>query len=106
MMIIYSMLDFSAIVGFDWDDGNARKSEAKHGVSEAEAEQMFFNGKLLVVDDAGHSRGGARCHALGHTDAGRWLHATFTLRARGRLIRVISVRVMSRKERVRYAEEA
>jgi uncharacterized DUF497 family protein len=34
------------------------------------------------------------------------LHATFTVRAEGRLIRVISVRDMSRKERMRYAEEA
>ena len=100
------MLDLERIAGFDWDEGNARKSEAKHGVSQAEAEQIFFNDPLLVVDDARHSREEPRYHALGHTDDGRLLHATFTARAEGRLIRVISVRDMSRKERMRYAKEA
>ena len=100
------MLDLERIAGFDWDKGNARKSEAKHGVSQAEAEQIFFNDPLLVVDDARHSREEPRNHALGHTDDGRLLHATFTVRAQGRLIRVSSVRDMSRKERMRYAEEA
>lgn len=100
------MLDLDRIAGFDWDEGNARKSEAKHGVSQAEAEQMFFNDPLLVVDDARHSRVEPRYHALGHSDGGRMLHATFTVRADGRLIRMISVRDMSRKERMRYAEEA
>ena len=33
---------------------------------------------------------GYRSHALGHTDAGRLLHISFTLRGNGRLIRVIS----------------
>ncbi|HEV7412213.1 MAG TPA: BrnT family toxin, partial [Casimicrobiaceae bacterium] len=36
------MIDLERIVGFDWDDGNARKSE-KHGVSQSEAEQIFFD---------------------------------------------------------------
>jgi len=94
------------IVGFDWDDGNARKSEAKHGVSQAEAEQVFFHDPLLVVDDTRHSGDEARYHALGRTDAGRLLHATFTVRQEGRLIRVISARDMSRRERMRHAEEA
>ena len=100
------MIDLDRIVGFEWDAGNARKSAAKHGVSQAEAEQMFFNDPLLVVDDARHSREEPRHHALGRTDDGRLLHATFTVRGAGTLIRVISARDMSRKERMRHAEEA
>ena len=42
------MIDFGKIVGFDWDDGNARKND-KHGVSMAEAEQIFFNAPLLLL---------------------------------------------------------
>ncbi|MGI9132442.1 MAG: BrnT family toxin, partial [Rhodoferax sp.] len=93
------MIDLSKIVGFDWDDGNARKNE-KHGVSMAEAEQVFFNVPLLMVDDASHSQKEPRIHALGKTDDGRTLHITFTLRQSGQLIRVISARDMHRKERV------
>ena len=99
------MLDLARIEGFDWDHGNARKSVEKHDVDQAEAEQVFFNDPLLVVEDIGHSVRELRLHALGRTDAGRRLHISFTLRGDGRLIRVISARTMSAKERVRYEQE-
>jgi uncharacterized protein len=41
-------------------------------------------------------------HALGKTIEGRRLHVTCTLRGSGKLIRVISARDMSRKERNHY----
>lgn len=106
MMVIYSMLDLSRIEGFDWDEGNSRKSVEKHDVSQAEAEQIFFNDPLLIVEDISHSIREMRLHALGHTDIGRLLHVSFTLRGDGRLIRVISARSMHRKERLRYEQEA
>jgi uncharacterized DUF497 family protein len=105
-MVIYIMLNLSRIEGFDWDEGNSRKSIEKHDVSQAEAEQIFFNDPLLIVEDVSHSTCELRLHALGRTDAGRLLHISFTLRGDGRLIRVISARTMHRKERVRYEQEA
>jgi hypothetical protein len=100
------MLGLSRIEGFDWDEGNSRKSVEKHDVSQAEAEQIFFNDPLLIVEDIGHSIREMRLHALGHTDVGRLLHVSFTLRSGGRLIRVISARSMHRNERLRYEQEA
>jgi uncharacterized DUF497 family protein len=97
------MIDLSQITGFDWDSGNERKSE-KHGVSMAEAEQVFFNAPLLLLEDGAHSQNEPRVHALGKTDEGRTLHITFTLRQSGRLIRVISARDMHRKERTVYEQ--
>jgi len=97
------MMDVSNISGFDWDDGNARKNE-KHGVSTAEAEQVFFNSPLLILEDVAHSQKEVRIHALGKTDEGRTLHITFTLRQAGSLIRVISARDMHRKERTIYEQ--
>lgn len=94
---ILIMLDFGQISGFEWDHGNARKSVDKHGVTQAEAEQVFFNEPLLIAEDAGHSASETRLHALGVTDEGRLLHITFTLRQS--MIRVISARAMNRKER-------
>ena len=99
------MLDLTRIEGFDWDDGNSRKSTEKHGVSQAEAEQAFFNEPLLLLEDVRHSLGEPRFHALGSTDQGRLLHIAFTLRSEGRLLRVISARDMHRKERHRYEQE-
>ena len=95
------MINLSAIVGFEWDAGNERKNE-KHGVSTAEAEQIFFSAPLLLLDDAAHSQDEARFHALGQTDEGRQLHISFTLRQTGALIRVISARDMHKKERSIY----
>ena len=98
------MIDFNdleRITGFDWDDGNARKSD-KHGVSSAEAEQVFFNAPLLLLEDVGHSQKETRVHAMGKTDAARGLHITFTLRQSGTLIRIISARDLHRKERAIY----
>lgn len=99
------MIDFQLITGFDWDDGNQRKSADKHGVSQVEAEQVFFHEPLLLVEDAAHSATEPRIHALGRTDGGRLLHVTCTLRREGALIRVISARDMHRKERERYERE-
>jgi len=96
------MINLEAVVGFDWDDGNRRKSAIKHQVDQAEAEQVFFNRPLLVLEDIGHSQHEARFHALGQSDQARLLHITFTLRRGGTLIRVISARDMHRKERAFY----
>ena len=59
--------------GFDWDEGNVEKNRESHKVSPHEAEQVFFNRPLFVA---------------------------FTLR--GDLIKVISARDMSRRERKVY----
>jgi len=101
-----AMIDWTRVEGFEWDDGNARKSGDKHGVGQAEAEQVFFNEPFLIVEDARHSVHEPRFHALGRTDGGHPLHITFTLRGAGTQIRVVSARDMSRKERARYAQES
>jgi uncharacterized DUF497 family protein len=94
--------------GFDWDVGDARKNE-KHGVSKSEVEQVFLNAPLLA-DDPKHSQSEVRFHALGRTDLDRWLQVTFTERGDGsqpgsrNLIRPISARAMSRKERAIYEQ--
>ena len=85
------------------DTGNSRKSADKHGVSQAEAEQVFFNDPLVLADLA-HSGSEARFHALGRTDEARLLHVTFTLRGGGARIRVISARAMHRRERRIYEQ--
>ena len=97
------MIDLACIDGFNWDDGNARKNE-RHGVSQSEAEEVFFNQPLLLLDDVQHSGQEPRFHALGKTHRGRTLHISFTLREDGTLIRVISARDMHRKERSIYEQ--
>jgi uncharacterized DUF497 family protein len=99
------MFDLARVVGFDWDDGNARKSLAKPGVSQKEAEEVFLDPLLRVLVDERHSGRENRFHAYGETAAARKLQASFTLRGEDTLVRVISTRPMSRKERARYEEK-
>lgn len=86
--------------GFQWDAGNVQKNWLSHQVSVAECEQVFFNEPLLAAKDPTHSRQEPHFYALGQTESGRLLFLAFTLR--GPLIRVISARDMSRKERKVY----
>lgn len=96
------MFNLERVEGFEWDAGNNRKSADKHGVSQAEAEQVFFSEPLIIAVDDRHSAHEPRWHALGQTTARRPLHLTFTLRNEGKAIRVISARDMHKKERAVY----
>ena len=70
----------------------------------AEAESVFFNDPLIVVEDTKHSETEPHFNALGKTTQNRWLHVTFTLRQNATMIRVISARDMHRKERKAYEQ--
>jgi len=90
------------IQGFEWDEGNSGKNEKKHGITDREAEEIFFNRPLII----GRSSKGElemRYAALGKTYGSRLLAVVFTVRSKR--IRVISARPMSRKERRVYEEE-
>jgi hypothetical protein len=62
---------------------------------------MFFNRPLIIQDDIEHSELENRFYALGRTDSKRTLFIAFTVR--NKLLRVISARDMSRKEREVYS---
>lgn len=86
--------------GFQWDSGNTDKIWYRYQVAPSECEELFFNRPLIVGIDEKHSAGEERLYALGQSDSGRLMFVVFTIR--GRLIREISARDMSRKERRVY----
>ncbi len=88
--------------GFDWSGGNDEKNGQRHQVTPSESEQVFFNQPLLVAQDDSRKHSENRVYVLGHTDTGRELFIVCTMR--DTLIRVISARDMSRKERKVYRE--
>ena len=89
-------------VGFDWDEANAQKNWEQHQVTQQEAEDVFFNEPLVVRGDIRHSQREKRYYALGQTSRGRHLFVAFTIRRK--LIRVISVRNMNRREQEFYGK--
>ena len=89
----------AACTSFDWDAGNTGKN-LKHGVTDAESEEIFF-GEPVIVPPNQSSLNEDRFCALGETRAGRKLFVVYTIR--GEAIRVISARPMKRgKERSTY----
>lgn len=90
---------FPDVEAFEWDAGNMEKSAGKHSVSWTEAEQVFFN-RPIVVAQSSAVPSERRHFALGQTNGGRRLTIVFTIR--GRRLRVISARPMSRRERRAY----
>jgi uncharacterized DUF497 family protein len=95
--------DFSRLIGFQWDAGNSTKSLTRHHVTTQEAEEIFADSNLHVLDDPAHSRTEMRWKAFGATSAARLLTVSFTVR--GMLLRVISARPMNRKERKIYEQK-
>ncbi len=87
-------------VGFQWDDGNSEKNWISHQVTKSECEQIFFNQPLVIRNDEKHSIIEKRYYVLGQTDSDRQLYIVCTVRQN--LIRVISARDMSKKEREVY----
>jgi uncharacterized DUF497 family protein len=92
--------DTGKFTGFDWDAGNSTQNLDKHAVSGEQAEQIFVNAPVKILTDRVHSKIEARFHAFGRTNDSRFLTVAFTVR--GSLIRIISARPMSRKERKFY----
>lgn len=92
--------DLERCTGFEWDEGNQGKNWESHRVSDGEAEEVFFNDPLVAGVDEAHSRAERRYFALGRTNSGRPLFMAFTVRKN--FIRVISARVMTRRELQRY----
>lgn len=87
-------------LSFDWDKGNVDKNLKKHGVKCKECEQIFFDKSLKTLIDKKHSKQEKRLIALGITNKNRKLFIAFTLR--GKKIRIISARDMSKKEQKLY----
>lgn len=96
------MIDFSKIIGFEWDGGNIDKNWSKHKVKFQECEEVFFNTPLLILPDEKHSQKESRFYSLGKTDKKRYLFLVFTVRKNK--IRIISARDMNDKEKKIYEQ--
>ena len=95
-----SLIELVKCTGFDWDNGNLSKNWEKHKVAYWECEQIFFNRPLVAARDEKHSNHEIGFYALGKTDLNRKLFVVFTIR--NKLVRIISAKDMSRKEKQEY----
>lgn len=85
---------------FEWDSSKELSNQKKHGVSFAEASEVFNDDYSLSVPDPDHSYEEARYLIFGISSKGRHLVVSFTERSDA--IRIISARCMTRQERKAY----
>jgi uncharacterized DUF497 family protein len=88
---------------FEWDPRKDATNRSKHGVSFEEASSVFSDPLGLLVDDPRHSVGEQRHVLLGSSKQHRLLAVMFT--EREELIRVVSARKVTRRERKSYEEQ-
>ena len=89
---------------FEWDGVKARSNVIAHGVSFEEAVTIFYDPFLITFFDELHSDFEDRFVSLGESDQQRILLVIHT--DRDAVIRIISVRIATRKERQTYEQQS
>ena len=89
-------------LSFDWDPEKAARNLAKHRVTFGEAASVFADRLSLTVPDPRHSIGEERLALLRLSSRGRLLVVVHT--EREDIIRIISARAATRRERRMYEE--
>ena len=90
---------------FVWDERKSRQNEKKHGVSFEEAQSVFFDENATQFFDESHSGREERFLMLGLSSRPRILLVAHTFRRAGSVIRIISARRATRKERRMYSRK-
>jgi uncharacterized DUF497 family protein len=89
---------------FTWDPQKAATNLRKHKVSFPEAATAFADPLSLTIPDPDHSVGEERFILIGQSERRRLVVVVHV--ERGDLIRLISARLATRRERKTYEEEA
>jgi uncharacterized DUF497 family protein len=87
---------------FEWDDAKAESNDTKHGVTFAEAQTVFGDPLSVTGFDPRHADDEDRFLTMGTSIGGRLLVVSHT--DRGVMVRIISARVATRRERKDYED--
>jgi uncharacterized DUF497 family protein len=93
-----------ASLDFTWNDAKARENTKKHGVSFDEAQSVFLDEEARLLDDPDHSEDENRFILLGMSAAPRLLVVVHAYREADGVIRIISARKATPRERRAYTE--
>jgi uncharacterized DUF497 family protein len=88
---------------FEWDPEKAAKNLKDHGISFDEARSVFDDAFNVEFYDPDHSDDEHRFIVVGHSSSGKLLFISFT--ERGEMIRIISAREPTPRERRDYENE-
>ena len=86
----------------EWDERKNRANKRKHGISFQEAATVFVDERALLIPDPSHSEEEDRFLLLGSSAALRTLVVCHCYKESAEVIRIISARRASSKERKTY----
>jgi len=89
-------------IRFEWDERKSRANQRKHGVSFDEASSVFFDQQAIEFYDNKPGQFEDRFLLLGVSAKLRILMVCHCLREEGNVIRIISARKATKKERRNY----
>jgi len=89
---------------FEWDEFKAESNEQKHGISFEEAQTAFFDENARLRHDSEHSINEDRYVLLGMSSSLRLLIVCHLYQEDMELIRIISARKATKRERQKYRQ--
>ena len=92
------------MISFEWDERKNRTNIRKHGIAFEEAATVFFDGNAILFDDPEHSGQEERFLLLGMSAEANVMIVCHCIRQSDTVIRIISARRATKKEKQRYAE--
>ena len=92
-------------IKFTWDENKNRINQNKHKLSFEEAKTVFYDEEAIVFDDPEHSENEERFLIIGFTSKARLCIVSHCYRENDSVIRIISARRATTRERAYYNEE-
>lgn len=91
-------------INFEWDENKNEINKKKHGLSFETAQEVFYDDFAVVFDDPDHSIGEERFLIIGMTESSGICIVSHCYRDSDSVIRIISAREATKKEKKIYQE--
>ena len=93
------------VIKFEWDENKNAINKKKHGISFEEAQTVFYDTEVLLIDDPEHSQEEDRFIILGYSNSAKLLVVCHCYREAETVIRIISARKATKNETNQYHGE-
>ena len=90
---------------FSWDENKNAVNKIKHGISFEEASTVFYDDYAILFDDPDHSLEEDRFLIIGFSKQNHLCIVSHCYRDSSDLIRIISARLATKKERSVYNDQ-
>ena len=99
-LVLYTVCTYNISMAYEWDPNKAIANIEKHGIDFADAVTVFDDGHAITIDDPDYDE--QRFVTIAMDAFGQILVVVYTWR--GNIIRLISARKATKRERKQYEE--